>query len=114
MSSKARKELVTETSILACYQFLRKLHPFCDWDLPAKIECAAIDDAQCYGEFIEQREINISRATVWEMSSLVRTMAHEMVHLRQSMLGKPPDHDKLFYKLAKEVCLHFGWRHEEF
>lgn len=105
-----QSSLVTSASILMCYDFLRSVKPFSNWDLPDEIEASVLDDAESFGEFIQPSEINISRVLVFDMDTFVRTMAHEMIHLRQHQLGLEPDHGKTFWNLSRDVCSHFGWR----
>lgn len=109
--------LVTDISVIACYDMLRTVYPFCDWDLPDEVEVTVLDDITAYGEFVEPNEINISKALVWDINDLMRTVAHEMIHLKQHRLGKFDEndpHDKLFWRMAREVCLSVGWKQEGF
>lgn len=93
-----------------CYDFLRSVKPFSDWKLPNEIEVSVLDDTECFGEFIQPAEINISRVLIFDIDTFVRTMAHEMIHMRQHQLGIEPDHGKSFWLLSRDVCSHFGWR----
>ena len=109
--------LVTEQSIYACYDLLRTVYPFSSWDLPDKIEVTVQDDHTAYAEFVVPDEINVSKALVWSMDELVRSVAHEMAHMMQYRMGKFDEnnpHDALFHKLSREICLSLGWRQQEF
>lgn len=109
--------IVTETSIIGCYDMLRCIYPFSDWDLPDEIEVNVLEDFTAYGEFVDPNEINISKTLVWNIDNLMRTVAHEMIHLKQHRMGKFDEnnpHDTLFWRMAREVCLSAGWTQEGF
>ena len=109
--------LVTDTSILLCYDLLRSVYPFSSWDLPASIEANVQDDHTAYAEFVTPDEINVSKALVYDIDQLMRSVAHEMAHMMQFRMGKFDEnnpHDALFHKLAREICLSLGWKQEGF
>ena len=109
--------LVTDTSILLCYDLLRSVYPFSSWNLPDEIEVNVQDDHTAYAEFVVPNEINVSKALVYDLDQLLRSVAHEMAHMMQFRMGKFDENnprDALFHKLAREICLSLGWKQEGF
>lgn len=109
--------MITPTSIKHGYAFLRKLPPFKGWKLPAQIEAKVSNDISEYGSFDEPDTITISKARIWDVDAMLKTIAHEMVHLYQFRCkeeGEPPYHNTFFYECAKEVCRELGWKEETF
>ena len=107
------QHLVTKTSVVLCYDFLRSLHPFKSWNLPKEIDVSVTDKTDEFGSYTEPNEIAISRLLVWDYQMLIRVVAHEMIHARQHVLGQDPDHGKSFWVHAREVCTAFGWHQED-
>ena len=109
-------KIVTRRSILLAYDLLRGMKPFCDWKLPTKIEAHVSTDINMYGCFDEPNEITISSGRVWTLTSLMETVAHEMIHLHQYRLKKlnvDTPHDQFFLGCAKEVCEKLGITNRE-
>lgn len=66
-----------------------------------------------------KHHILFSSARMWSLPALISTMAHEMVHLRQRMVGKLPTndckhHNAYFHKLALRVCERLGFDRGDF
>jgi hypothetical protein len=115
---QADHKVVTKKSILLAYQMLRGMEPFCNWKLPTAIETKVVNDASLYGCFeTEPNMITISTARVWDVSQLIATVAHEMIHLRQHKLKQLSDtnpHDAFFMEQARIVCIGLGFDKEHF
>lgn len=57
-----------------------------------------------------QHSISVSSVYVSKVDTLLRVMAHEMIHLRQAVKGKwPLTHNAEFRRLASLVCRHHGY-----
>lgn len=59
----------------------------------------------------EDHAITMSESVIGHWSTLSETMAHEMIHLYQSINKRQTktEHNLDFRKLAKEVCREFGF-----
>lgn len=70
-------------------------------------------DKKVYGtyHFGESHAITVSDAVVGHWSTLTETMAHEMIHLHQSIRGtqSKAEHNHEFKRLAIRVCKTFGF-----
>ena len=114
---QAEYKVVTKKSVLLAYQMLRGMEPFCSWKLPAAIQTKVVNDISMYGCFEDPDIITISTARVWDVSQLVATVAHEMIHLRQYRLKQLDDttpHDAYFMEQARLVCVGLGFDQENF
>ena len=111
-------KVVTKKTILLAYQMLRGMSPFCDWKLPTKIETKVVHDLSMYGCFEDSpNTITISTAKVWDVTQLVATVAHEMIHLHQfrlKVLDDAQPHDLFFMDCARDVCIELGFDKENF
>lgn len=115
-------DLVTPRRIAAAYAFLRECHPFCRWSLPPadalRFEILRTRD---HAEYVpgERRDvIRVNAQTHITLEQLFETVAHEMVHLRQEMVGRLPvavdAHNADFRRMAKQVCSHLGFNVQNF
>jgi hypothetical protein len=93
----------------AVYSVLLTLEPFCDWKLPAveQITFEVDNDPANYGMCYRNR-IVISSACCGHLSTLIRTMAHEMIHIKRQKNLKWAAHDKEFSRLAYLVGNSLG------
>ena len=120
---------LTPQRIAAIYDCLRQFHPFTRWGLPesdaVEFRVAARKDVQ--GEFARTKwdRLNGHRITVSYINnhhydSVVRTIAHEMIHQAQEIAGtstKPQYqhyHNEDFKKRAHKVCKAFGFDEGQF
>ena len=110
----------TPKQCAAAYEFLRTLPPFCKWNLPPASEVVfrVKHLADCYGEYIFEGKhvITVSTAFVSQPLTLVRVMAHEMIHLRQAQHGEETkaQHNAAFRRQAARVCRLHGFDPKEF
>lgn len=98
----------------AAYEFLRTTPPFRSWKLPEADEIAfkVSRHKSRYGEYCcdgGRHSIEISQEMVGHTETLLATMAHEMIHLRQVMTGKDPSHNGQFDKMRGLVAKHHGF-----
>tara|TARA_B110000503_G_scaffold95469_1_gene143737 strand:+ start:1564 stop:1917 length:354 start_codon:yes stop_codon:yes gene_type:complete len=108
---------LTRDVLRACYDFLNECEPFNKWVLPDGDEVAfkVARGKSCWGwyEFKDSKHtIAVSSGMVGHTSSLVSTMAHEMIHLheRNARACKPgTEHSPAFKKWAAQVCAIHGF-----
>lgn len=108
------------------YELLRASPPFNKWKLPHADDIAFRVTASTteYGEFCfetvrkkqKHHTIGVSIVGVRSLDKLIETMAHEMCHLREFILGARSDvlHGKAFQKLADQVCARHGFKRGTF
>jgi hypothetical protein len=106
---------ITPESCAALYDALREFPPFIKLRLPDSdaIEFHVVRDAAVYGtyHFGDDHAITVSEKRVGHWHTLTETMAHEMIHLYQSIRGTQTkaEHNSEFRKLASQVCHAFGF-----
>lgn len=112
---------VTPEMVEAAYELLRLSPPFRRWKLPAGdgIEFHVTRHGDRYGDCERPKDgkppiIRISSAKVLTMDRLVRTMAHEMVHLYLEGKDRRIRHGAIFWRHAKQVCRVLDFDEEEF
>ena len=106
---------LTPAVIVGCYEFLRATPPFDKWKLPEAddVEFRTISAVRLYGEHqiytTGEHIIYISHRRVGYTRTLMETMAHEMVHVRQAMRGDRDVHGASFKMMARRVCEYHGF-----
>lgn len=104
---------ITPENVELTYDLLRSTMPFCKWRLPHSDDIsfrimATRDYIGCFHGVINgPHEISISGTRIGSLDTLVRVMAHEMIHLKQETAGTTTpntEHNAEFYKLAKMVA----------
>lgn len=105
---------LTPEVIPAAYEFLRATRPFKAWRLPHadEIEFHATLSKSDFGEYThlcrtEHRYILISSVHVRHTDTLIRVLAHEMIHLHQALRGTETagsQHNAQFHRIAKRIC----------
>jgi len=114
---------VTPKQARAIYTCLREQKPFSRWRLPTadRIRFGVVDTGEIWGFYTTngvRRAILMShRCRTFQLA--MRVMAHEMVHLKQDMLGRLPmsdaqHHNGTFRRLADQVCRELGLEPEHF
>jgi hypothetical protein len=104
--------ILTPDILRACYDLLDCCPPFDKWNLPDgdDIEFRIIKDKACYGWYLFEdgkHVIAVSEAKCGYLTTVMATMAHEMVHLfqRHSCMESPSSiHNAAFRRLAAQVC----------
>lgn len=101
------------------YEGLRKTRPFKQWKLPdgeTIVFCVMIAYSPQADYFHDgtRHRIRLSAKRHHTLDAMTRTIAHEMVHLRQYLLGDKSEHGALFHKLAAQVCRHHVWDRGQF
>ena len=115
---------LTPTLLSLTYDVLRETLPFKLWRLPASDEVEFIvartrKHAGAHTTYVRTREhvIEVSEKCVGHIDTLIRVMAHEMVHAAQAQARSTTpnaEHNKDFQKRAKRVCHHHGFDPKEF
>jgi hypothetical protein len=111
----------TPTILEHTYELLRLTQPFKRWKLPPAddVEFHVINNRDRAADHCLVRtthKIRISAKLHSSLRTITETMAHEMVHVRERMLGLRADveHGEAFHKLADEVCRHHGFDRGQF
>lgn len=117
--------MLTKDTIAAAYDLLAITPPFNKWNLPDSddVQFKVARDPHSYGWCNawgrgKRREylIAISSRKVEHLSSLLSTMAHEIIHLHLYMTGQDTngEHNAAFSALAKKVCRLHGFDSKAF
>lgn len=118
---------LTPDVLVGAYEFLRRTRPFNQWKMPPAEDVVfrVVRAMKCAPEAWAQHMsagqkdnphkghhvIDINERKVGTTITLIQTMAHEMCHVRESMLIKYTGeaHGKTFNRLAAQVCRHHGF-----
>ncbi len=107
--------------IRQCYAHLRELPPFDRWALPSpdQVEFGILvgrDHAVYHNDGMHRIAVNDLTHTTHEQ--VMQTVAHEMVHLHQELVGRLPfkkdPHNADFRRWARLICKEFGWNVQTF
>lgn len=108
---------VTPATIRASYELLVQLPPFSRWKLPdtKDIEFVATRAVDCYGEYEPEHIIRVSGAKNGHLDTLLRTVAHEIIHMVRACRGDPnwDKHDDKFAEMAAAVSQNMGFDPKE-
>lgn len=111
----------TSDTLRAAYNYLNETSPFNKWNLPDgdDVDFKVARDRSVYGSHAfdgRKHMIAISSATVGHTATLLRTMAHEMVHVHERSNGPcgATGHGTAFKRWAFEVCKVHGFDPREF
>ena len=103
---------LTEEMLGHCYDMLAATPALSKWNLPSSedIKFKVVKRKSIFGRYVYEggdHRIEISSKSVGTFSTLISTMAHEMIHLHQSLLDIPVADDKTFHGFADAVCKEF-------
>jgi hypothetical protein len=106
--------IILEEHIKATYIYLRSIAPFNTWDLPpaSKVLFELLDDYEFMGEFdVEPLVIRLSPLRQCTLENLLKTTAHELVHMKLYLEGKThyDKHDMTFRKYMSQINELYGW-----
>lgn len=112
--------LCTLPRMRAMYSMLRKFPPFAGWKLPAveQVRFYLSHELKQFGEYNTSEQgvhrIGLNPHLCVTLGQIERVMAHEMVHLKQEMLGRRPatrddQHNRAFFSLAHFACRKLGF-----
>ncbi len=111
---------LTPEMLAAAYEFLRKTPPFARLKLPPSeiVKFSVGNFKQDYAAYQwdgKQHRIKMSANAIGQTSTLMRYMAHEMIHLYleendlESRKGGEDTHNAEFRKLAGQTCKFHGF-----
>lgn len=111
---------LTKETLAAAYDYLHSTPPFSRWNLPDSEDVVfkLSRRSREYGRYQWDGERHTITASVHGMShtiTLMRFMAHEMVHLYLEKMGwesrahSEEVHNHAFRKFATQVCKHHGF-----
>ena len=110
---------LTPELMKALYDALDMTAPFSRWNLPDsddmkfKVTRTVKEFGYCAGN--GPFTIYMSARLHSTLPIMLATMAHEMIHIRQAMLGDVRGgHGKIFAKLADQVCAVHGFDRNSF
>ena len=111
---------LTPEMLAAAYDYLRLSLPISRWKIPpsqvVKFVVGKIKTE--YGSYRwdgKQHTITMSTNLIGHTDTLMRYMAHELIHLHleetglESRRGGEDTHNAAFRKLAAQVCRYHGW-----
>jgi hypothetical protein len=98
----------------AAYDFLKATAPFRSWKLldSDDITFRVTATKERFGQYIVEagkHYIEISCENVGHTDTLLSTVGHEMIHLRQVLRGGDPCHNAEFERMWKRACRYHGW-----
>ena len=101
-------------SLEAMYLMLNQMKPFKTWDLPntAYINFVVTDEEDAYGSYVFDDDIHIitiSKAKCSHFETILKTLAHEMIHCKRYKTRNWDKHDKVFRKYASQIADEFGF-----
>lgn len=104
------------------YEFLRRQGPLADLKMPATWPHFLVTrtrkhrGAATYFSETKRSEIELSRASIDDAGEALAMMAHEMLHLAQSLAEKDGSdhHGPWFMKHARRLCRFYGWSEDQF
>ena len=107
---------LTAKMLASIYQMLKTLKPFCGWHLPevSAIEFKVTNDLDAMGTYFfcditKKHQITISKAKNGHLSTVIRTLAHEMIHCKRWNTSKWDKHDDVFRRLATQISNELGF-----
>ena len=108
---------INKDTLKLTYEYLTQLYPFNKWNLPdsSQVIFKVINDDEVLGLYEPEPDcISISKARHDHLDTVLKTMAHEMCHLKLYLDGKQYElHNKDFNKLSKQVAKEFGFDYKE-
>jgi len=104
---------VTPAVMEGAYEYLRTWPPFKCLPEASEVGFSVIRSKLVYGNYmqLDDHEICLSSSMNGLSETLLKTMAHEMVHQMLRLRGDPKfwQHGANFKSLAKRVCKCAGW-----
>lgn len=110
---------LTMETLAAAYDYLCTTPPFCDWNLPdaEEIDFKVSRRVSEFGRYqwVGKHTISMSSKTIGQTTTLLRYLAHEMVHLHLEITGMESKsgglniHNTAFRKFAAQACKFHGW-----
>lgn len=111
---------LTPDLLRAAYNFLNESPPFSRWNLPdgEDVNFRVVRDRTRYAYHQlddDKHSISFSSLIVGHNSTLIRTMAHEMVHVHERRSDcNATGHSNAFNKWGAQVCKYHGFDPKDF
>lgn len=113
---------ITPERLAGVYEMLRAFPPYNRWQLPPaeEVKFHILKTTQLHADWGiagGRHHIRVSKTKHGHLSSLVESMAHEMIHARQRIAKTETngaEHNAEFHVLAKRVCKAFGFDYGQF
>ena len=113
---------LTPERLAAVYDMLRTFPPYCRWGLPpaSEVKFHVSKTTQHHAAWwidSNKHHIEVSANKHGWMASLISTMAHEMIHVRQRIAKTETsgvDHNAEFRRMVPSVCQRFGFDPKQF
>ena len=107
---------LTTKDVAATYEYLRRLPPFGDWELPPAYKVKfhiSRSKHKCGQHWVEgdTHHIEVSDVLHGHLINLIHTVAHEMCHMKDKSRSH---HGKTFQALASRVCEYHGFDQARF
>ena len=107
----------TPTILAAGYEYIKTVPPAGEWKLPPaeQVEFRVTKDKNKLGQhttyrWTKEHIIYISAACVSHGDTLLRVLAHEMVHAAMAEAGNDAvSHNRAYWERAVPLCLSMGW-----
>lgn len=107
---------VTPDAMRAAYRYHAATAPMRRWKMPDHNEIGFVvtwhnhQRGECFRcENSGKHVIRISAAYIGTTDALMRTMAHEMIHVHLDRQGVKAAHGRDFERCAEQVCRHHGY-----
>lgn len=107
---------ITPAMLETAYELLRTTPPFRGWHLPLADDVTfhVVATPRMFADHSMEAGVHcirVSQRKHGHLSTLLATLAHEMIHMREAMLKTPPRvaHGKTFHRLAAQVCKFHGF-----
>lgn len=115
---------LTVTRLRGVYAMLLQWPPFSRWKLPAAdaVKFEVVGLPKTWADYVQldngRHRIRFCKEKHWTLEMVVRTMAHEMGHLRQQLIGKLTEendgHNRAFERIEKIICSNLLFDPERF
>jgi hypothetical protein len=104
----------TSKTLEAMYILLCQMKPFNGWSLPntAEINFVINSEDDCYGSYVYDDDVHIitiSKAKCAHFETILKTLAHEIVHMKRFKTKDWDKHDAVFRRYAKQIADEFGF-----
>ena len=107
---------LTPAALESIYVMLCNMKPFSGWSLPstAEIIFKVTNEEDSLGTYLfndetEMHEITISKAKNGHLDTVVKTLAHEVLHMKRYKTKHWDKHDAVFRKYAHQVATELGF-----
>jgi ABC-type oligopeptide transport system ATPase subunit len=107
---------LTAGKLQAIYVMLTNLRPFDAWAMPPTDEIIfqVTSELDAMGTYVfddlqEKHVLTISKAKNAHLDTVIRTMAHEMIHMKRGKTKGWNKHDRVFRNHARRIALELGF-----